>query len=87
MKFGIATFITDLGIPPGPLATAVEERRFRSLIVAEHSHGATPDRKILAAYAQAGAEEVALLLPTLPEAATLRELGELADVAQSLERG
>jgi probable F420-dependent oxidoreductase len=38
MKFGIATFVTDLGIRPGALAKAVEERGFNSLVVAEHSH-------------------------------------------------
>ena len=38
MKFGIATFVTDRGMAPGPLAKAVEERGFHSLVVAEHSH-------------------------------------------------
>jgi probable F420-dependent oxidoreductase len=38
MKFGIATFITDEGIGPGPLGAAVEERGFNSLVVPEHSH-------------------------------------------------
>lgn len=38
MKFGIATFVTDDGISPAPLAKAVEERGFHSLFVAEHSH-------------------------------------------------
>jgi probable F420-dependent oxidoreductase len=38
MRFGIATFVTDRGIAPGALAAAVEERGFRELIVAEHSH-------------------------------------------------
>jgi probable F420-dependent oxidoreductase len=38
MKFGITTFVTDEGIAPGPLAAAVEERGFHSLIVTEHSH-------------------------------------------------
>ncbi|HWN36195.1 MAG TPA: LLM class F420-dependent oxidoreductase [Pseudonocardia sp.] len=38
MKFGIATFITDEGIRPGPLGAALEERGFDSLFIAEHSH-------------------------------------------------
>ncbi|MCI2420632.1 LLM class F420-dependent oxidoreductase [Saccharopolyspora sp. K220] len=38
MKFGIATFITDEGIRPASLGTAVEERGFNSLIVSEHAH-------------------------------------------------
>jgi len=38
MKFGIATFVTDEGIRPGPLGRAVEERGFDSVFVAEHSH-------------------------------------------------
>lgn len=38
MKFGIATFVTDEGMAPGPLAAAVEERGFHSLTIAEHSH-------------------------------------------------
>ncbi|MGP4017769.1 LLM class F420-dependent oxidoreductase [Saccharopolyspora sp. 5N708] len=38
MKFGIATFITDEGISPASLGTAVEERGFNSLIVSEHAH-------------------------------------------------
>jgi probable F420-dependent oxidoreductase len=38
MRFGITTFVTDEGIAPGPLAAAVEERGFHSLIVTEHSH-------------------------------------------------
>ena len=38
MKFGIATFVTDEGIRPGPLGRALEERGFDSLFVAEHSH-------------------------------------------------
>ena len=38
MKFGIATFMTDEGISPAPLAAAVEERGFSSLVVGEHSH-------------------------------------------------
>jgi probable F420-dependent oxidoreductase len=38
MRFGISTFVTDEGMAPGPLAAAVEERGFDSLIVTEHSH-------------------------------------------------
>jgi probable F420-dependent oxidoreductase len=38
MKFGISTFVTDEGIVPGALATAVEERGFDSLFIAEHTH-------------------------------------------------
>jgi alkanesulfonate monooxygenase SsuD/methylene tetrahydromethanopterin reductase-like flavin-dependent oxidoreductase (luciferase family) len=38
MKFGISTFVTDEGIVPGVLATAVEDRGFDSLFVAEHTH-------------------------------------------------
>lgn len=38
MKFGIATFVTDEGIRPTTLATALEERGFDSLFLAEHSH-------------------------------------------------
>lgn len=38
MKFGISTFITDEGIRPAPLARAVEERGFDSLLIAEHTH-------------------------------------------------
>jgi alkanesulfonate monooxygenase SsuD/methylene tetrahydromethanopterin reductase-like flavin-dependent oxidoreductase (luciferase family) len=38
MKFGISTFVTDEGIAPGALATAIEERGFDSLFVAEHTH-------------------------------------------------
>ncbi len=38
MRFGIATFITDEGIRPDTLGTALEERGFSSLFIAEHSH-------------------------------------------------
>jgi alkanesulfonate monooxygenase SsuD/methylene tetrahydromethanopterin reductase-like flavin-dependent oxidoreductase (luciferase family) len=38
MKFGVATVITDESIRPDMLAKALEERRFESLVVAEHSH-------------------------------------------------
>src|ERR1700753_3996743 len=38
MKFGVTTFITDEGIRPAPLARALEERGFDSLLVHDHSH-------------------------------------------------
>ena len=38
MKFGVATFLTDEGIRPAPLALALEERGFDSLFVTEHTH-------------------------------------------------
>lgn len=38
MKYGIATFVTDEGIRPGPLGAALEERGFDSVFLAEHSH-------------------------------------------------
>jgi probable F420-dependent oxidoreductase len=38
MKFGISTFVTDDGIAPGALASAIEERGFDSLFIAEHTH-------------------------------------------------
>ncbi len=38
MKFGISTFVTDEGIAPDALATAIEERGFDSLFIAEHTH-------------------------------------------------
>ena len=38
MKFGISTFVTDEGIAPGALASAIEERGFDSLFTAEHTH-------------------------------------------------
>lgn len=38
MRFGIATFVTDEGIRPGPLGRALEERGFDSVFLAEHSH-------------------------------------------------
>jgi probable F420-dependent oxidoreductase len=38
VKIGISTFITDQGIRPAPLGTALEERAFESLFIAEHSH-------------------------------------------------
>ncbi|MFF3734086.1 LLM class F420-dependent oxidoreductase [Streptomyces sp. NPDC002476] len=38
MKFGVSTFITDQGISPTSLGTALEERSFDSLFIAEHSH-------------------------------------------------
>ncbi|MDX3070888.1 LLM class F420-dependent oxidoreductase [Streptomyces sp. MI02-7b] len=38
MKFGVSTFITDRGVRPAPLGTALEDRAFDSLFIAEHSH-------------------------------------------------
>lgn len=38
MKFGVSTFVTDEGIRPDVLATALEERGFESMFLAEHSH-------------------------------------------------
>lgn len=38
VKFGVATFVTDEGIRPAPLARALEERGFDSVFLAEHSH-------------------------------------------------
>ncbi|CAM3503265.1 LLM class F420-dependent oxidoreductase [Mycobacterium frederiksbergense] len=38
MKFGISTFVTDDGIDPASLATAIEERDFHSLVIAEHTN-------------------------------------------------
>ncbi|OQO94024.1 LLM class F420-dependent oxidoreductase [Saccharomonospora piscinae] len=38
MKFGISTFVTDEGIRPTSLASALEERGFDALFLAEHSH-------------------------------------------------
>jgi probable F420-dependent oxidoreductase len=38
MKFGISTFVTDEGIAPGALASALQERGFESLFIAEHTH-------------------------------------------------
>lgn len=38
MKFGISTFVTDDSIDSVSLATAIEERGFASLIIAEHTH-------------------------------------------------
>jgi probable F420-dependent oxidoreductase len=38
MKFGVTTFMTDEGIRPAPLARALEERGFDSLLVHDHSH-------------------------------------------------
>ncbi|TPG35059.1 LLM class F420-dependent oxidoreductase [Mycolicibacterium hodleri] len=38
MKIGISTFLTDQGITPTALATALEDRGFDSLLVAEHTH-------------------------------------------------
>lgn len=38
MKFGISTFVNDDSIDTVSLARAIEERRFESLVVAEHTH-------------------------------------------------
>jgi probable F420-dependent oxidoreductase len=38
MKFGVATFFTEEGIGPAPLAEALEKRGFDSLFVTEHTH-------------------------------------------------
>ena len=38
VKFGVATFVTDEGIRPAPLARALETRGFDSVFLAEHSH-------------------------------------------------
>lgn len=38
MKFGISTFVADDSIDSVSLATAIEERGFASLIIAEHTH-------------------------------------------------
>ncbi|MDQ0945830.1 putative F420-dependent oxidoreductase [Streptomyces sp. V1I1] len=38
MKFGVSTFITDQGISPTSLGTALEDRAFDSLFIAEHTH-------------------------------------------------
>ena len=38
VKFGISTFVTDDGIDPVSLATAIEDRGFDALVVAEHTH-------------------------------------------------
>jgi probable F420-dependent oxidoreductase len=38
MKFGVTTFVTDESITPVGLGRALEDRRFESLFVAEHTH-------------------------------------------------
>ncbi len=38
MQIGVNTFLTDEGIAPRVLGTALEERGFESLFLAEHSH-------------------------------------------------
>lgn len=38
MEYGISTFVTDEGIGPAELGTAMEERGFGALFVAEHTH-------------------------------------------------
>lgn len=37
MKFGISTFVTDDGIDPVSLATAIEDRGFDALVIAEYA--------------------------------------------------
>jgi probable F420-dependent oxidoreductase len=46
--------------------------------------GVGRDEELLAGYAQAGVDEVAYLLPTLPESAALRELDELAELTAAV---
>jgi probable F420-dependent oxidoreductase len=38
MRFGVATIVTDQGIGPAELASALEQRGFESLFLADHSH-------------------------------------------------
>ena len=38
VKFGISTFVTDDGIDPVSLATAIDDRGFDALVIAEHTH-------------------------------------------------
>ncbi len=38
MRFGVLTFVTDEGIGPVELGSALEQRGFESLFLAEHSH-------------------------------------------------
>jgi probable F420-dependent oxidoreductase len=38
MKYGVATFVTDEGIAPTDLGSALEQRGFESVFVAEHTH-------------------------------------------------
>lgn len=38
MRFGVATFLTDQGIGPAELGSALEQRGFESLFLADHSH-------------------------------------------------
>jgi len=45
--------------------------------------GASPDSELLAAYADAGADRVALSLPTQPEAETLRTLDAFAGLVST----
>jgi probable F420-dependent oxidoreductase len=44
MKFGVTMFPTDYSIAPAPLAKAVEERGFESLLFPEHTHIPTSRR-------------------------------------------
>lgn len=38
MRFGVSTMVTDEGITPAELGSALEEREFESLFVGEHTH-------------------------------------------------
>lgn len=38
MRFGVVTFVTDQGIGPAELGSALEQRGFESLFLADHSH-------------------------------------------------
>ena len=38
MKYGVATFVTDISVSPAELARMAEERGFESMGVAEHTH-------------------------------------------------
>src|SRR3954463_7706601 len=38
LRIGISTFVTDDGIDPVSLATAIEDRGFDALVIAEHTH-------------------------------------------------
>jgi hypothetical protein len=72
MRFAIATFITDEGIRPGRPGVPVPVFGLGDR---------EPDA--LAGHAEAGVGEVALFLPTLPDADTLRTLDDLATPAGS----
>jgi probable F420-dependent oxidoreductase len=47
-------------------------------------YGVGRDKEALAGYAHAGVDEVAFLLPSLPESAAFHELDELAELAETL---